>query len=211
MRKVKIKYFALILIVVSAGLFLITGCSSTKLTAVWKEPTYTNNQPLKKIFVLGIFDRLSSRQVFENEIAELLKQSGTDAIVSLSVMPPNKEYKYNELQSKLESLNVDGILIVRLKELDKALQYMPGYFGFYGAPFGYYRHYYGGYWGFGMSPGYVSEYNIYQIESNLYISKDDKLVYSAESRSVDPFSCEGMADDISKQLVNNMKANGLIK
>ena len=60
------------------------------------------------------------------------------------------------------------------------------------------------------NPGYYTTTTDYTLEADLYRTKGDKLLYSAQAKSFDPGSASSLAGDFSKTLVQDMINKGVI-
>jgi hypothetical protein len=76
----------------------------------------------------------------------------------------------------------------------------------YGRP---YYGYYGSVYGNVYDPGYYQTTTSYFIECNAYRLSDEKLVYSSQTKSVDPSSLDKFAYDFSKAIVNDLAKRGV--
>ena len=66
-------------------LVVLGACTSTKFSAVWKDETYEGHPG--KILVISTFQNPANRRLFEDDLVKSLKDRGTDAVVSYTVMP----------------------------------------------------------------------------------------------------------------------------
>jgi hypothetical protein len=72
-----------------------------------------------------------------------------------------------------------------------------GYYGFWGPSF----------WG----PGYTIRESVYYIESNLYDLRTNKIIWSAQSETINPGSIENFVKSYPKVLVGQMVKDGVLK
>jgi hypothetical protein len=111
----------------------------------------------------------------------------------------------------LKSNNIDGVMIISLLDAQKETTYVPGSVtyapGYYGRP---YYGYYGARYGAIYDPGYYSTTTSYFIECNAYRLSDEKLVYSCQTKSVDPSSLDKFAYDFSRLIVQDLTKKGVI-
>jgi len=167
-----------------AGAILAAACATTELTSVWKDPAYQARP--EKILVIGVAKRPQIRRLFEDEFVNQIKARGTDAIASYTVLPDLQQNDQAAIAAKVKELGADSVLITRLVNKKTVQVYVPG--TTYAPP-----PYYGtwsGYYGYGYSnmymysPGYVAEDQYAVVETNLYTTGDDKLVWTALSETV---------------------------
>lgn len=92
-------------------LVVLGACTSTKFSAVWKDDTYEGYP--KKILVISTFQNLANRRLFEDDLVKLLKDRGTDAVVSYTVMPNPAVSDKNAIALHAKELGADAVLINR--------------------------------------------------------------------------------------------------
>ena len=112
------------------------------------------------------------------------------------------------IEEKLKSEGFDGALVMRLVDVEKELNYVPGstyptYYGRYG---GYYGYAYGAY----GSPGYYQEDKVYTIETNIYSLKTDKLMWSGTTATTNPSNLNKTINEIADVIVEKMVSEGFL-
>jgi hypothetical protein len=105
------------------------------------------------------------------------------------------------LSDPLRAAGFDGVIVMRMAGKDTYLQYVPNNFGAYG--------YWGAGWG-AWGPGYYEPETIVRIETAAYSLQNNRLVYSALSRTVDPNSVRSLVSDVSKKVANAMQKQGVV-
>jgi hypothetical protein len=176
---------------------LLTACATTTLTSVWRDPDYQAGQ-IKKMLVIGVSDRPAIKRLYEDEFAKKLRMRGIEAIPSYAVIPPEKMPDQDFVKEKVKELNVDAVLITRLldkqavqtfypPEVEYDVRSYPGYIpghGFAPLPAPYYHDWYGHYYRsyeYVTTPGYTYENQLVRLETNIYLAKNDTLIWSALS------------------------------
>lgn len=191
----------------------LAGCSSSRLTTSWVSPQAQNEgRHFKKVLVLGLLSNRNraAKVNMETFLANDLKQIGVNAVTSTDLYGPTafRGMSEKEALSSLNSNDIDGIVTIAMIDKNSSTQFVPGYWG--GYPFwGYYR-FYGPYmWGGG---GYYQKTTSYYFETNLYdMSNNNKLLYSAQSETVDPSSPEKLGNDFAKTIVNDLRYKNLVR
>jgi hypothetical protein len=203
----------------AAALILISGfsCSTTSLTAAWKDQNYKGGA-LKKIVVIALYKNLTNRENVENEIVNILTKAKIDAVPSLNIMAPNKKYKYEEMEKIFDGLKIDGILILKLKSIQKKEKVIPG--SMHEIPNPLYNPYYNYYdltYRTMYEPSYISETDTVFIESKLYTGDTDRLVWMAEMKLIENYSTQdGLTNprkegaEMGKLILNALGNGGLI-
>jgi len=190
-------------------LFLLPGCSSSRITSSWKSDR-TQPQTFKKIIVLGLIrenDR-HLRESMEQQLVTGLRNLGYDATCSCDEYNPKAFENLTEEQAlaKLKNSGVDAVMTIVLLDKTRERYYVPGRVQY--TP---YRIYYNRFWGYSRtmygriySEGYYTEDTKYFWESNLYALNENELIYSAQSQSFDPASSEKMGEEHAVMLTRDM-------
>lgn len=198
--------------ILSALVILLSfSCTSTKLTTVWKDPKLKAPQ-YKKIIVVGLMDGIKNRALrerVETHMADDLKQLGYSAQAAYAAYGPRSftDKKEEEVINLLRNDGFDAVITVTVIDIEKEKSYVQGYVdfwpgGIYYSRFG--RYYY--YWHNRIyQPGYYVTNTTYIIEGNLFDTGLDKLVYSAQTESMDPGTIDGLGHRFSQTLIRSMK------
>lgn len=206
----KIKWLAVLLI------FLLSGCTSTKITSSWKAQNVEAKQ-YKKIMVLGLIldtDR-SLQEKMEAHIVGDLKERGYNATGSLSEYGPKAFSNTTEEQAivKLKESGVDAVITVVLLDKQKERNYVPGRM-FY-SPYGMYYNRFWPYYGTLnyriYEPGYYVTDTKYFWESNVYDMSTQSLIYSVQTKSFDPANSESLGHEYGKLIISEMVKNNILR
>jgi len=203
-----------------AIILVLSSCSSVKVTDSWKGDNL-NTLSGKKILVVARSDDMVTRQRFEQEIANKLREKGIDATESYTKFP---SMKHNQKRSEAEIEQVvqiiknegfSGILLTVLKDKSKEIVtsetggytsggYYPSHYGgYYGGFGGYYGSVYSPY-GYGYGGSYVpSETRTYTSETyaletviyNLDLPKGKQLLGVLSVDITDPKSASKVAPE----------------
>lgn len=194
--------------IIPVVVFLIIGCSSSKITTSWKEK---NTLPIyfDKIMVIGVMrdnDRAMQENMEEHIVGDL-KTLGYTALSSLNEYGPNAFKKGDTANAliKLKQSNVDAVLTVVLLDKEKEQQYVSANYKnrFTGYRYEMYQRIY--------EPGYYVTNTKYFWESNLYNIKTKQLIYSVQTESFNPDDAESLAHQYSKLIIKNMLKERVIK
>ncbi|GHA73969.1 hypothetical protein GCM10007389_29480 [Pontibacter akesuensis] len=199
----------------AAGIY---GCvPSTQITGTWKSPQATA-KTFNNVVVAAMTDDVQARQTIENQLEEQLQARGIKVTKSINLFPPSTmqgtESPADMMLDRITSDGYDGILTVAVVDQETDTRYVPGTTAY--APisrFGYYNTF-RGYYGY-MSPtlyrpGYYTKEKIYFLETNLYDTSNENLVWSAQSKSYDPASLTSFADTFSEITVKQMAKENII-
>jgi hypothetical protein len=161
---------------------LLFACVSTKLEKSWADPSFSlNPNPYKKVLVVAPLKDAASQRIAEDKIVKQLKKS--QGVQSYSYLT-STETDPKVLNEKLLKDGFDGIILMHLTDVEKSMSYNQGasYGGWYG-----YRHY---------TPGYYTEDKTFLVETNMYSIKDDKLLWSGTTSTLNPTSFDKSIDEI---------------
>jgi hypothetical protein len=198
-----------------SGLFLLAGCSSTSLIGSWIDPEAKSIKG-RSLAIFALTPRLDVRDKVETEMSDVFQAKGVNAMRSMDFITPGKMEK-EVIEAILKKNEIDGVILVALMDSEKETQYVPGstaYSPMYvGRPYHGYHSYYGYYgyaYGHVYSPGYYTTTTKYFVECNAYRLSDDKLVYSSQTKTVDPSSVDRFAYDYARVIVKDLIKKGVI-
>jgi hypothetical protein len=172
----KRKYFFVILFLIFA--MFLAGCAKTTLTTI-RNPELSQIK-FGKLLVVAPFSDIGLRKQTEDAFIAKFNLSDMNAISSIQRIPPVKDYNEQELLEILEQDEIDGILVVGLKDYWTSQSYVPkssssrGSASLYGNSLHYqsYTQEYGGY--------YISKPNV-KFEIRLFDSKSGQVAWLATS------------------------------
>jgi hypothetical protein len=183
--------------------FLAACGPSTKVSKSWMDPSVTAAtwKPFQKVLVLGLVKDDATRRIVEDRLAAQLPGRAIQSYKYLSATDTVDA----EVEAKLVKDGFDGLVYMRLANVEQSTSYVPGttYGGFYG-----YRGY-----GYGMygSPGYYQEDKTYNVETNIYALEPPKLLWSGTTASVNPGKLNSTLDDIILAVKDEFQKKGIIK
>lgn len=187
----------------------LSACTSTHIISSWKEP---NKQlvinDLNKILVVALFKSETSRHKAEDEMVSYL---GGKGVVSYDYLNDNFNKQNEEaIRNKIKADGFDGAITMRLLDVDKETNYSRGSIANYPL---YYRSFSGYYfrnWGYN-NPGYYITTKTYTVETNVYSIKEDKIIWTGLTESVNPDGVDKMMREISKVVYKTMIDEDFIK
>ena len=202
-------------------LFLVSCASTTKFTGTWTNKEELKDNTYKSIFIAVLNSNVQVKNMLENELAFRAKQRGIKATVSHDVFiqtfskedMPEKE----TIISTIQETGSETIFTVSLLDKETSTRYVPGTTTYY-APYGYGYAHYGGFYGYYSAvypvvydPGYYTTDKTYYIESNLYDAKTEKLLWSAQSQTLNPSDIEQFTNDYANALIEQLIKDGVAK
>lgn len=190
------------------GAFLVTSCATTEIKAIWKDPAY-QSRPVR-IMVIGVAKNPLNRRLFEDEFALQLNTRGTEAIASYTVLPDKLQDDQTAIAAKVKELKADAVLITRLVSKKTVQVYVPGTVYYPPPYYGTWPDYYGYGYRYLYSPGYIAESEYAIIETNLYETTSDKLVWAASSETILSGSDKSLIKSYIGIMADTMVEQGLL-
>lgn len=200
--------------------FLLFACGSlnTKMTGSWKSPDLGTDKTYKSVFISVMGPSIQSKNMLESELALRASSRGITTYKSTEVFgnkftqtTPSKE----EVLKIIRATGAESIFTVALKDKETTTRYVPGSTGYYSPMgYGYYGNFYGYYSGFypmAYDPGYYQEDKIYYVETHLYDSETEELMWSAQSKTYNPSNSEDFVRGYTQALADKLIKDGIIK
>jgi hypothetical protein len=198
------------LFLLSAVAFLVfISCSpSTRLTDVYVDETYQKKE-LKKVLVLGMAKDEWKRKVYENEFRKQLMDHNIEVLTAWQELPKGEQLNKETFEKYFKDKNVDAVLVSLEggESTDKTLYGGSGsshvYVGFYG--------FYASTASFYFSSEYLAEEKTVHMRTNLYETKEAKLVWSAKSQSYEPKNTGDVIKAVSSYVVDELFRTGYLQ
>jgi hypothetical protein len=186
-------------ILLYGSILLLVACGpTTKITKSWTDPSFTPSvaQSFNKVLVMALLKDESTRRIAEDKMVKSFKT--VTAVQSYSYLQPADTVE-SVVEDKLKKDGFDGVVIMRLANVDKSVSYVPGtgYGGWYG-----YRY---------SSPGYYQEDRTFYVETNIYSLPSNKLLWSGTTESLNPDKVDRTVDDVIAALKAQLQKEKLIK
>jgi len=163
---------------------VLNSCASTTLTSVWKDENYRVGN-IKKVLIIGFSEKPAVRRFFEDEFKRQMTPLGIGAISSYTVIPYEKLSDKEFLAAQAKDLRADAVLITRLVDKKTVQSYLSPettYYTYTGPrDYPYWPAYCVNCYEIVTRPGYTIENEIVSLETNLYETRTDKLIWSALS------------------------------
>jgi len=187
-----------------------SGCASTiQLTGSWKESGFINKP--NNILVIGISKNSVARRKYEDALVNKLNDRGVNAVTAASIFPTDIKLDRPLIVDAVKKHDFDNVLVTRVVSNDKEVSYVSG--TTYVVPHGSYNNfhnYYGSYGHVVHEPGYVYTDTIVSLETNLYETKEDKLIWAITTESVNPNKIDKEIDNLAELIIVQLVEDGLI-
>jgi hypothetical protein len=193
--KIMKKITLIFAVLLCTATLLFVSCSTPVGLTSWKNPQASNQ--ISKILVMALFDKLTYSQPFEDQMAAYFTSQNLKSIKSQDVISPTQQHTGAEIQTIVDSLGADGILMISFKGKDVSINSTGGYYGGY-------RGWYGG-------GGQVWTTSTFNLRAQLYDVKKDVLLWSADLTVTDPNDITSTAIQVSKAIFADWLKNNLLK
>jgi hypothetical protein len=203
-----IKSNPILLVIFTSLLFVsLASCNSIKVVTSWREPDASvSASQLNKFVVAALLKNQAVRRKTEDLMAADFPGKAVQSYKELgeTELKENNEF-YNQ---KLKGEGFDGMVVMRLLQVDKNKRYVPGNYPDYYHTWGLY---YTAAWTGFFTPGYYATDKIFDVEVNVYSFKRGKLIWSATTSTVNPAGSDELYDDVIKAVKKRMKKEGFLK
>ena len=164
----------------------------------------------KSLFVIGVGEDEEMRRFFEDAFAKVLTNDDTYAQPSWERLPQSTLLTEQELETAIGTDEFDGVLITRLVSVEEEEEYVEGRTYRKQQP-QLLQGWYQGSYKVVHEPGYYERRTTYRLETNLYATSDNGLVWSGHSSTVDPDSVEEGIESVTQAVAAKLREEGLIR
>lgn len=188
---------------------MLAACAQSYISiGSWKDPSY--HKKLTKVFVIGVTRRAELRREFETDVVNALRRRGVTAVASFGLVPLKrdigKEAVKARVKAAIDGKGYDGVLVSRLIGVDKTTSYVPPVsrmdYTYSGAIMRAYS--------VEFTPGHLVHDVVVSIETDLYDTASEKLVWSMTSKSFNPTDAVEVIKPLSDSIIKNLTKNALI-
>jgi hypothetical protein len=167
------------------------------------------------ILIIGVADEPVVRRQFEDTFVKELAALGVSAKSSYQVLTDEQISSKDSLEAAIRAQSMDSVLVTRVIGVEEISTYTPPTYTRTHTPLHFDRHYrdYHSYFNHAVqvaTPGYWDKYDVLKLESNLYDSASQQLIWSVQSESFDPRSATQLIDDQITIAIKSLRNTGLI-
>lgn len=195
------------------GAFALISCgSSTAFVDSWKDP---DAKPIafKKIVAIAVLPDETNRRITEDQICKSIKDPAVECVRSWTIIPQDRASDVEFAKARITEGGFDGAIMMRLVGLDEKTRYITtGYVASY-ATTPYYNPFYGYYsyaWPSVYTQSSTDVTQLVRVETNVYSVKEQKLLWSGISETMDPTSIREMVEQIASEARVILRDNGLL-
>lgn len=194
-----------IILLLAFSLF-ISACSSV---TVITKPEKSSNYKLDRILIIAMSNDYNLRSMVEKQLSYELRQRGYNMFSSVNVDENKKElYTREEIIQLVEEKSLDGVIVVRLKNIETKERYSSDRDL---DPYALNNFFY-------YTTTFTNVYNwTYEpektvtVETALFDGKEKKMIYSAEATYKNSGSPEESVGHFATQFANAYNSSGLLK
>ena len=200
-------------LVLSLALAMLLASCAVKPLAEWRDSNYSGT--VDNILIIAVSDQPVVRRLSEDTFVKELEAVGVSARSSYRVLTDEQISSKDTLDEAIKTQSMDAVLVMRVVGIEKIDTYTPPTYTFTYTKPAFDRHYrdYHSYFSHAVriaTPGYWDKYEVLKLESNLYDSASQQLIWSIQSESFDPRSATQMIDDQIRVAIRSLRRTGLI-
>ncbi len=183
--------------------FASCGGASTSFEEVWLGPG-ANLGSVQRIVTLYESHDGAMRRNVEDAMARKLTQRGLRAVPAYTVLDETELDDTQHMRATLAAKGFDGVVEIRLISTEYYLDEIFG--GYWHGPYHGY-----GYWGTSWPyayDNYVFDWPVVRVETNLYSLRDNELVWSARSKTIDADDTAEVIDEVTTLVASTLDQRG---
>jgi hypothetical protein len=195
----------------------LSGCGpSQQITGSWINPEGSENVPFEKIFVMIMSPNTENNFRIEDRLAGIISARGQEFVLGSNVFPPNTRitdsFSKEQMAEAIRRTGCDAVFIIAEVDVKQVETYRPGVsysaydYNHYRSYYGYYNYYYPMIY----SPGYYSVDRTFYIETIFFDLEMDEPLWLIMSEAYNPASLESWFDVYIRQLMDELRKEGLI-
>ncbi len=202
----------------SAGMLLLSSllffsCATTSLTTTWYDPSYAGNDKLQDVLVIAISEEETPRRLYEDGFVAKFSAAGIRGIPSYTLQTSDIEPTRPAVEAAVALAGARYVLITRHISTDTKQHYRPPEaVPVFADPYysHVYRYYPMAYREVYYRPGYTYDVTTVTIESNLYDVATEKLIWTAQSKSIDPKMTKEYIESLIDVFAKDLQEKGIL-
>lgn len=211
MTRISLRFVAVI-----AVILLLGGCNkSTKVISEW-DAGRDNIDKRERIAVVAMMPEALQRLTVEQEIVEVMRKSGGNALVSSDIPGLSGRLTREVAEPALKAASVDALVVVFItgggkgERLERADYYAVQVdSGFYGGGYGWFTPVYTDVYTVREGSGFYDQEGFLYIETTYFDIVEDRSKWSMITRSKN-LEYNDTANSVAKKIVSKMKSTGAL-
>jgi len=191
---------------VLAGAASLLSCASTSWVSTWKAPDAQSLRGEGKVVTVVMTQNEAMRRSAEDSLAQEITKMGAQAIPGYTLIQNEPTETEANAKEALEKAGVGIIVTMRPTGVSQEISSSPTASATY---------WHGGYYGYGWGAAYgpsmeIRTDTIVHIQTLVYSMKQNKLVWSGQSKTTNPSNLDALVKEIIYAAADEMKKGGLI-
>ncbi len=186
------------------SVFGLNACATSTPVMEWQDPAYSG--AVDKILIIAAIERSTRRRVFEDSFVEALSSRGKEAIPSYTLLTTGIEISRGKVEAAIQGKNLDAVLVTRLLGVKENEEYHPP--TYYDHHRGYHRYYTHALES--SKSGSYRKFKILVLETNLYDTATQKLIWSMQSESIETSTPRHQIEEQINLTIDRLSERGLI-
>jgi hypothetical protein len=184
----------------------ILSCGpTTRIVDSWRDPNVTvDTAKVHKFVVAALLKNPTVRRKVEDDMAAQFPGKAVPSYQELG--DSNLQQPDDFYNDKLKKEGFDGIVVMRLVDVNSSTRYVPGAYPYYGS----WRRYWAYSWGGFYDPGYYTTDKRYDVEVTVFSLIRDKLIWTANTSTINPANRAELFDNVSKAVLSRMQKEGFL-
>jgi len=179
---------------------------TTHIVDSWRDPDVTvDTANVHKFVIAALLKNESVRRKVEDDMAALFPGK---AVPSYQEFGDSLKEPDDALNARLKKEGFDGVVVMRLVNVNRSTRYVPGSYPLY---YGSWRRYWAYSWGGFYDPGYYTTDRQYNVEVTVFSLRRDKLIWTANTSTIDPPNRAELFDHVSRVVLKRMKKEGFLR
>src|SRR5262245_7465650 len=194
---------------VAGALFLgLTSCSGTRLTDVYRDPTYSGG-PFHQVAVFVLGSDPAARRLVEDEVVRRLPMN-TRGMASYGIVPEAEQGDVNKARERLRAGGFDGVVIARLVGVEGRVPWSIGSLQQVPVSYRTLENYYVTSTQEAERESTLGPRSVVRVQTNVYAVPSETLVWSAASQTFNPAEVRDVAGDVAKKMVEDLQKAGIL-
>jgi hypothetical protein len=198
-----------------AVLLLLSACRTTTVVSQW-DAGRDNIDNRERIAVVAMMPESLQRLTVEQEIVEVMRRSGRNALVSSDIPGLSGRLTRETAEPALKAASVDAIIVVFItgggkgERLERADYYAVNVgSGFYGGGYGWFTPTYTNVYTVVEGQGFYDQKTVLYVESTYFDIVDDRAKWSMITKTNVSDNTDA-AKEVSKKIVSKMRSTGTL-
>lgn len=179
----------------------LTACATTNLSDSWVDPSVRPGSHFKKVLAAVLNANPWVRRSAEDALVASIKRS--EAVPAYGLIPDSEIGDLERIKARLRTAGIDGVVVMHVTGVDRQL-----------ARVGQGAVSFSGHWSavqpIVYDPGYLRTDTTVLVETKVYSVADEKLLYTAHSKTFNPADAAKAVQDIAQSIGEDLKRRGLL-